>query len=407
MKSMKNIFFICSLITFFSCKRTNKETLLGPELKSPTASFLVLDSLEANYSNGFKEAKSDSISFQYIEKVPKKPVLDINGAPVFVEVEGKFVKDSTLPQINYFSRNTFFKAKFNEVVSWKLVLKKIDDYSISRVITGTSAFLDSSNSVWNGQGNSSIFAQGDYVLAELSFPNSSIILRDTLLILYGEIYNKNVATKLVDFEESLASAFTYSFTDANDPKPSREPFTTSIPSPPQGLKSILIYGNDFNGDYFVGGMNKQRLDIDVLSNYSPNDIYINMYIYGYSTPNSLGINTKATKLNIGISENDLFSNDDKTKSGQDSWVFDGKVEDTFEKQVSVDWVGWKLITIRYSELLRSSSKDNGGSGNGIFEPGKAYSVNCNLISSPNGNIVGANVDYIIITYGQPFDTNNL
>jgi len=154
------------------------------------------------------------------------------------------------------------------------------------------------------------------------------------------------------------------------------------------MSSFLLKGTDNNGDYFVGGL-QQVLPTRIFANKKASDIYFNLYIYGFGPEEKLTPN--ATKLNIGTSEDD---------NGNGS--FEATSEDTFEQQVNVDWVGWKLISIRYSNLKQSTSRDNGGSGNNIIEPIKAVSLNVNLISSPNGSHVGTALDYVIITYGKPY-----
>jgi hypothetical protein len=402
---MKNIFiiFISFLLLLSSCKRTVKEGIVGPEIKTASSSFLVLDSLKANYFDGFKVSKSDTISFSYTEEIPKFPLFKPDGFTPLKKFDGKdSVPDSTDIKFNYYKRSTFFKVKFNEEVSWNITLTKFlngqKDNSIQKTLSGTSSFLDSSNSAWNGNGEGTLFATGDHVIAELSFVNgSSVVLRDTLFISKGAIYKRTEAELLIDFESGLIS--TYPYIDDKDPSPSPMPSIDYSINTPQGEASFRLYGKDNNGDYFLGGVNIQKLDTETMKNYNPRDIYLNMFIYGYPSNNPLEISSKATKLNIGFSEKDNPMN-----LGTD---FDPLTEDTFEKQISVDWVGWKLISIRYADLVPSGSKTNGGSGNGRFEPGKVFSANCNLISSPNGSIVGANIDYVIITYGQPFDANSL
>lgn len=391
---MRNILVLFILLgtLLVSCKRTNKDQVVEPESKAASSSFTVLDTLKANYFNGEAVSVEDSIAFQYIESI-------------YNLVDNKLVR----VKVNYYKRNVFCKVKFNEEVSWKLTFTKLALNSVGKyskvedfykIITGTSSFLDSSNTYWDGKAPNKLFAKGDRILVELSFlKGSDLILMDTLYVSRGEYYPGNSAKLLMDFEDGPIN--TYFYNDNLDPG-SETPFIDKMAKTPQGNSSVRIFGEDKNGDYFCGGMNIQKLDINTMKNFKPEEIYINMFIYGYPADNSLNISSKATKLNIGVSENDLTSNDEVGKV-----VFDGALEDTFEKQIAVDWVGWKFISVKYSDLLRSNSKKAGGNGNGKHEPDKAFSVNCNLISSPNGSIVGANVDYIIMTYGQPFDANNL
>jgi hypothetical protein len=405
---MKNIFliFISFLLLFSSCKRTVKEGIVGPEIKAASANFQVLDTLKANYSDGdvridsatgvvTKRLANDTISFQVVESLTK-PGTSPSGKPIIKEIKS-----------NNYGRKTFWKVKFNEEVSWNLTLTKFvdgeKDNSVQKTISGTSSFLDSSNTAWKGNGNSTMFAAGDHILVELSFVNGSLlVIKDTLFIAKEPFFEKTKASLVIDFETDLDSKSAYPYTDNKDkivtPIAPKFGIDGSI-NTPQGANSFILYGRDYNGDYFCGGLNIQKLDTETMKNYNPRDIYLNMYIYGYPADNALEISSKATKLNIGFSEKDNPLN-----TGD---AFDALTEDTFEKQISVDWVGWKLISVRYADLVPSGSKTSGGSGNGRFEPGKVFSVNCNLISSPNGSTVGANIDYVIITYGQPFDANNL
>lgn len=376
-----------------------KEGVVGPEIKAASASFVVLDTLKANYFNGYKVSKIDTISFQFIKEI-YKPDSNSNGIPIIENGKPKRVLASSTT----LKRNTYFKVRFSEEVSWNLTLTKLlngkRDNSVQKIISGTSSYLDSSNASWAGNANSTLFTEKDNVIVELSFVNgSSLVLRDTLYISKGVAYLKSEADLLIDFESGLVSAYNY-LDDKDLTKTPIAPYIDIDNSLAiQGEYSFKLYGRDYNGDYFCGGLNIQQLDTETMKNYSPNDIYLNMYIYGYPANNSLEISAKATKLNIGFSEKDNPLNLEKD--------FDPLTEDTFEKEISVNWVGWKLVSVRYADLIPSTSKTNGGSGNKRFEPGKVFSANCNLISSPNNSTVGANIDYVIITYGQPFDANNL
>ena len=401
--SMRRIsfYFLALTVLFVSCKRTISEGVLGPEKKAASPNFKVLDTLKANYFNGLDSIKLSSSIKKGSDKGKVAFQKTVYHIGTVYNKETGLIKDTLIGK-KQSGFHTFFRANFNEVVSWKLKLYPLDN-SKFKTFSGTTSKLDSTNTLWDGSTDgSAIFAKGDVVVAELSFlEGTSLKLYDTIKVATEIFYPASQALLLNDFEGDYGNTFTYN--DQLDSKPSPLPDVDKNEEgdksriAPQGKKSMRIYGTDNNGDYFVGGMNIQKFNTDVIKNYAPKDIYFNVFVYGYHPENSLGINTKATKLNIGVSEDDAVQNGE----------FNPLNEDTFEKQINVEWSGWKLISIRYADLVKSNSVANGGSGNGILQPDRAFSFNCNLIASPNGSTVGANIDYVIITYGKPFELGDL
>lgn len=366
---------VIMVVMLGGCKKKYESEFVGPEMKFASANFQILEPLSANYFDGEKFTTDEVVSF---------------GRDTIVQMLINPDKDTITKANITFQRpfNTFFKTRFNESVRWTITLKGIIS-GAEKTLSGVSTYLDSTvtNALWNGNSDSfKYFTLNDSVVATLSVLGSDLTQKIRFKIVKTTAYDASQLIFLNDFEGGYGQIV---YNDKLDPFPSPMPRITSSIETPQGTNCLMMTGADNNGDYFVGGY-QQKLDPDIFKNYDASEIYFNMYIYGFGK--DAGLTPNATKLNIGVSE------DDKNPNGS----FEADIEDSFEKQVNVDWQGWKLISVRYSELKRSISLENGGSGNNILQPDRAFSLNVNLISSPNGSRVGAAVDYVSITFGKPF-----
>ncbi|MBC7390485.1 MAG: hypothetical protein H7329_14820 [Opitutaceae bacterium] len=379
---------ICSvlvLLTFLSCKRTQKDGMLGPDLKVASSNFAIVDSFKVYGQDKSLNYKIDTVNFS-------KPTTITD---VIHDSSGVKIKDTTYlkDRISPRQRSTYFKAKFNESVKWKIEISPVtSDFSRSpyKLLTGTSDYIDSIPEwTWDGSSDNQFYFVPGLVNFKLSFLGSNKLSSINKFVKNVTLRDSTTQGILLNDFEGGISIVPYGDNKDNvaNPLPS---LSSDFPNIPQGIKVLSLFGNDHNGDYFVGG-NTQPFAKGMLAGRSASDIYINAYIYGYP-PNS-GITPNATKIAIGVSQ------DNVNNSGK----FDALFEDTFDQQISVDWVGWKLISVKYSNLKRSSSTDNGGNGPNKIQPETAVAVGCNILSSPNGNTVGAAIDYLIITFGKPLD----
>ncbi len=364
---------ITALIWMVGCHRSSKE-MLPPDQKTASSDFAFLDVLSINYHNGYHVAKKDTISFA-IDK--KDTTVTAGGRKI------TYAKSVNIP------RNTFFKIKFNEEVRWQIAITGLTSQAFKN-LSGISSFLDSTNASWDGSSDAlPLFSGGEWARAILTISGSSLSDTTNVYLHNGRAYAAYDAVLLNDFEGSLGNPIT--FGDKNDPIYYPDPAITSAIPAEQGKNCLAMAGNDSNGDYFIGGFQLDLTGLDTVQfvKYSPDEIYINAYVYGYGP--EAGLTPKATTIEFGISEDE---NGDK--------AFDGTKEDTYVADFPVNHVGWKLMYARYSNLTKSVSKANGGNGNGIQEPRKAFTANFNLLSQPNGAKVATAVDYVIITFGKPY-----
>ncbi|MBC7390474.1 MAG: hypothetical protein H7329_14765 [Opitutaceae bacterium] len=381
--SKYNIFSVLVLLTFLSCKRTQKEGMLGPDLKVASPNFAIIDSFKVYGQDKSLNFKIDTIDFSK----PTTITDVIHDSSGITKKDTFYFKTRTSPR----QRSTYFKAKFNEPVKWKIEIFPLITNGLTapyKLITGTSDYIDSIPEwTWDGSSDNQFRFVPGPVVFNLSFlgSNKSISIAKfaknvTLLDSTSE------AILLNDFEGGIGIV---PYGDNKDNISNPLPFLSpNFPNIPQGIKVLSLFGTDHNGDYFVGG-NQQKFPKGMLSGHSASDIYINMYIYGYPS----GVTPNATKIGIGVSQD----------NGKVNGTYDALYDDTFDQQIAVDWVGWKLISIKYSNLKRTTAVTDGGNGPNKLQPETAVGVGCNILSSPNGSTVGAAIDYLIITFGKPLD----
>ncbi len=379
---------ICSVfvvLSFFSCKRTQKDGILGPDLKVASADFAILDSFKV-----FGQDKSVAYKIDTIDFSKRTSITDVIHDKSGLNSPGHdtmYLKTRISPR----QRSTYFKAKFNESVRWKIEISPVKSDSLTspyKLISGTTDYIDSLPEwTWNGSSdNQFYFVPGlvNFKLSILGTTKSSTIKKFVKNVTLIDSTNEGIL--LNDFEGGISiTPYGDKKDNVANPLPSLSP---DFPFIPQGIKVLSLFGTDHNGDYFVGG-NQQKFPKGMLEGHSASDIYINMYIYGY--PNLVTPN--ATKIGIGVSQD----------NGKINGTYDALYDDTFDQQISVDWVGWKLISVKYSNLKRTTAVTDGGSGPNKIQPETAVGVGVNILSSPNGNTVGAAIDYLIITFGKPLD----
>jgi hypothetical protein len=82
--------------------------------------------------------------------------------------------------------------------------------------------------------------------------------------------------------------------------------------------------------------------------------------------------------------------------------FSANSEDMYSHQISINWVGWKLISIRYSDLVAMvNGAPAAASGNDVFEPNKLMQINMLHLANPKSGYAKSKLDYIIFTQNNP------
>jgi uncharacterized membrane protein YciS (DUF1049 family) len=265
-----------------------------------------------------------------------------------------------------FSSSIYFTGEFNRSKDWTITITGATS-GASKTITGSSNVLSSSNAAWDGSSDALFFFRAESCQAVLSFPDTSL----TQTINFTINSPKNHGGYLInDFEASAFGTYLGSyngnFFDAADQATSIINLFTFSPSI-QGNKVVRFDCHDVNSSYYTGGIYHNSVGsnygIPVLDNDS---LRLNFFVYGYAGGNAA--------LSVEISEND-----------GDKWQ---------PTQIAVNWTGWKLVSIQYSQMA-----NNSGTGNITRESNKINAVNVSMNSIPAGQNCKALIDYIIFSDG--------
>jgi hypothetical protein len=388
MKVFKFIPLVLALaIVTGSCKRTS-EKILGPKKVEARSDFAILSKAHYLYD---KKAGT------------KSPVT----TSIFIATP------------NAFDKGYFLSATFTQEVTWFLTIThKITgaEYKLS----GTSAQMDSSSMHWIGQNtNFKVFNHttlADSVYVKLEFLGSDYTYMDTLRFraptagpgaLAG--YYTNVGRKLIivdNFDgvsqyitniETTDSRLKQEFADALDAPVILE---NSLTYCVDGIKSFHMKGKDSNKNSYIGGINtfslvslaERTIPESKVNVTDPADLYVNFYLYGVLSQ---------TALQVKLYEIDDYANFPSAnpsylygdnQDSNDGWIYD----------MTVNWTGWKLISIPYRDFKRANDPVYGGNGNGIKEPNKITGMAITLTSQdayPSGELY---LDMVSLTTYGPF-----
>jgi hypothetical protein len=85
-------------------------------------------------------------------------------------------------------------------------------------------------------------------------------------------------------------------------------------------------------------------------------------------------------------------------------TFTATSDDQYDVEIKVDWAGWKLISIKYSDLVTlvngAASTPN---GNQQHNPDKIKQINMLHLANPSSGYAKAKLDYIIFTENGPLN----
>ncbi|MFN6945799.1 MAG: hypothetical protein ACK4ND_12700 [Cytophagaceae bacterium] len=358
-------------------------------------------SIQSNFKNGILVSVSLLIALLLVSSCAKRT--DFIGSELVTMPEGFFVADNSFSaspdRVNFERDKAKFSAEFSHRVTWRIKLQGLTS-GANKVIKGTSDKLDPDSIQWNGSHDGLYFFMRDEkVLAELTFMGGNLTLIDTIDVLRAKLYGNQGFSVSNDsrpttFEGFEGASFNISglfwldpYFDGRREMAERDPMLNDKDKPVQGEYAFTLSGTDITNSYFVGGFKRNITAMErnaIKWPEDPDSVYINIYLYGRGD----GV----TKLNFSMEEAD----DGGPSHREDR-------HDAFEFQFNFEHTGWKLFSVRYSDLTRAANPDYGGSGNNVKEPNKVRSIAFNAISSPPNNYVKATFDFPIITFGKPFN----
>ena len=296
---------------------------------------------------------------------------DLFGELSIVEVF-KVINDSA----SFDNESAYFTAKFSKIVDWKISITGLSS-GAEKVILGKSNEITSINSLWSGEVTALPFFKEENCSVLLTFPSHTDSVYRSFNISVAKQYGNGSELVVSDFENGFNPNFTNFF---------QSTCLKKIETGGAGQSDrYLVQEGTCDWDWLIGYVDypaSHWFDQGIL-NANPDNVYFNMMINGDST------------LSPTNEANSLFKLEFYEDENQDGY-YDQNTEDRLDHEFNVDWNGWKMVSIKYSDLILAW---NSG-GNAIREPNKVLKFRTLLLANPESGFAKADVDYIVWSEGS-------
>ncbi|MFK7783878.1 MAG: hypothetical protein AB8B56_02120 [Crocinitomicaceae bacterium] len=271
-----------------------------------------------------------------------------------------------------------FTAEFEKQVDWEIRITGQTSGGV-KVITGFGSTIDVSTSNWSGEITEFPVLQAEMCDVQLTFLNEPDVFTEQVEITSPKT---NSGFLVSDFESGFNSGWT-SFVQSGlnmDFQIKSDNF-----SPENG--SYFNMAGEVDWDYLIGLVNFEAAAYGAphypLSTNANNE-YFNIMLYGEP-----GLNN--TIMLFQFTEDD---NNDGT--------FTDSSEDMYSLEILIDWEGWRLVSIKYSDIPSLvNGQPAAPNGNGVHNPDKLTSVNMLHLANPATGFAQSKLDYMIFTQNGP------
>ncbi len=314
---------------------------------------------------------------------------DTFDGPSIIEIAGdfKFLSDFSANKttVDFANGETVdFSAQFNKPISWTLTIVG-ETTKATKIITGSSKSISASNGRWNGSTTNFPTFSAENCTATLTFKD----LADTARISLKTLSPKKIdAFIIADFEAGLNSKWT-TFVQSG----TQIDFKVKTDNlAPEGKKYLNMAGA-VNFDFLIGLIDFPAKAYGTAVTFplavNPESVYFNCLIYG--VPDSTAANRSIVLFQFKEDENG-------------NGVFNGVNEDLYAYEIRVDWEGWRLISVKYSDL---TSLENGQpatpKGNGLRNPDKLGLISMLYLADPNNGFASTKIDLLSFSSNKPIE----
>ena len=326
------------------------------------------------------------------------------------------VKDADV-EFHLYDESFFESNKFNEEVTWTLTVSGYRSGATAK-FSATSDQVKETNCKWvYGQSENVFFFQRtEYLKFELDIIGlDTTYVTDSVEVIGVCKWNRkeinNVKHFVVDaFESDLPNPT--SGMSATSPDNNDKDVMVSVTdvNNVEGAKSLFLTGTDLNNNGWVGGRNHERLvelhsansieNMSIDSGVSEDELFFNIFIYGDSRKPGTTVEIKAFENEdttfksrddlrlYALDEASTLTANQQAKS--DGWIYD----------IIVNWDGWKMISVPYSQFRAANDPKTGAGGDRVKESGKISAIAVNLLSYPTSGLdVSTYIDFMSITQG--------
>jgi hypothetical protein len=306
----------------------------------------------------------------------RKDEIDIFEGPDLNDVYGEFTVitslESSQPNVDFADGQTvYFTCEMSKVIDWQLTITG-QTSGAEKLISGTSKYVDTNTSTWDGSTTNFPMFKSEVCNVMLTFNGESDTLNTSVTV---DLPKVNEGFVIADFETGWNSGWTT--------------FIQSGAGMDFNIKTDASAPNE-NSYYNMQGL----VDWDWLTGL----VDFNATAYG-STTIPLSDNGDNLYFNAivygdpGLPNSRVLFRFDEDENEDGS--FNVSNEDQFGYEIIIQWEGWKLITVKYSDMVGS-----GGGGN-IHNPDKLNKVSVLHLADPASGMAKSGIDYLIFTENAP------
>ncbi len=277
-------------------------------------------------------------------------------------------------------QKVIFSATFNKVVNWEITVTGSTSKA-KKIITGQSRQINSTNALWNGSTTLFPMFKQENCVAKLKIENETDSFVLPIRIAKVKIDQGFV---IADFETGLKTSWTrFIQSGANmDFK-----VKTDALAPQAG--AYLNMAGTVDWDYLIGLVDFPASAYGTAKTFplssNPDNVYMNCLIYGDASV----ANTSLVLFQL---------KEDENADG----VINANSDDEYDYEIKVDWSGWKLISIKYSDIVTLvNGQPATPKGNRQHNPDKLGKISMLHLANPNNGFASTKIDYIVFTNDKP------
>ena len=269
-----------------------------------------------------------------------------------------------------------FSASFNKIVSWKITITGATSKA-KKVFSGQSKSIDAATTVWNGTTTYFPLFAAENCIAKLTIDGVTDTFQVPVRI--KKTRTVNTAIVIADFENGFSPNWVkFVQTGAN-----MDFNIKSDTSKVQG-SSYLNMAGTVNWDWLIGLVDFPATAYSTSNTFNlstnPDAVYFNCLVYGVP-------GTNMSKV--------LFQfNEDENADG----VFNENNEDQYDFNIDVTWTGWKLVSIKYSDITALvDGRPVTPKGNSIHNPNKIGKISMLHLADKALGAAACKIDFICFT----------
>lgn len=274
-----------------------------------------------------------------------------------------------------------FSAEFTKICNWKIEINGTVS-GAKKIIEGKSRIINASNANWKGSTTEFPVFKSEMCLAILKIEGVSDSFKLDINVLS---IRKPSGFIVSNFENGLNSKWTtFIQSGANmDFKIHNDKFAV------EGSNYLNMAGT-VNWDWLIGLIDFPATAYGTSTNFGlssiSDDIFFNCLIYGVP-------NTNPSRILFQFKEDDNGNGN-----------FDAANDDQYDKEIIVNWEGWKLVSFKYTDLIHlSNGVPATNNGNNKHNSNNINKISMLHLANPSMGFGSTKIDCIMFTEKGPLE----